>query len=145
MTPLPPRLPTWRSRLFLWLAEIAPLPLVYGEHDCALFAGGAVRAMHGVDPAERFRGRYRTLTGGLRILRREGFRDHTHVVSTLARPVAPAMAQIGDFAVIDTPDLPALGIVTGGQIHHLSLDGLSVTPLILPGDTRPLAREVWRT
>lgn len=145
MAALPPRLPDWRGRLFRWLAEIAPLPHAYGRHDCALFASGAVLAMHGVDPAAPFRGRYTTLTGGLRVLRREGFRDHTAVVASLGRPVPPAMAQIGDFAVIDTPDMPALGVVTGSQVHHLSLTGLSLTPLILPGAARPVAREVWRT
>ncbi|WP_370269248.1 hypothetical protein [Nioella sp.] len=142
---LPARLPGWRGRLYRWLAEIAPQPHVYGEHDCALFASGAIRAMHGVDPAENWRGRYTTLAGGLRLLRRDGFQSHVDVLARLGRPVTPALAQIGDFAVVDTPEMPALGIVTGSQLQLLRLDGLASLPLILPGNGGCVAREVWRT
>lgn len=145
---LPPRAPGWRGRLYAWLAEIAPFPHVYGSHDCALFGGGAILAMHGVDPAAEWRGRYTTWRGGLRVLRSAGYRDPIDVVSRLARAVPQATAQIGDLAIVDTPDHPAIGVVTGATLHLLRPDGLAILPLVAPGADGiavPLAREVWRT
>ena len=147
LTPLPPRPAGWHGRLYAWLLSIAGQPHVYGRHDCALFIAGGVQAMHGVDLAETWRGRYTTWRGGLRILRSAGYRDHLDLLARHARPVPPGAAQIGDVAVVDTPDHPALGFVTGGQIQMLRSDGLVSLPLLIPGPegVSRTAREVWRT
>lgn len=130
---LPPRLPEWRSRLYRWLDTAAMRPHVYGQHDCALIAAGAIEAMHGVDPAGQFRGRYSTWTGGVRVLRREGFDDLAALLHELGRPVPPMLAQIGDIAMLGDADHPTLGVVTGAQIAAPRPEGMATVPLIAAG------------
>ena len=74
-----PRLSNWTAPLIEYLAAAARRPFKPGHHDCALFAAGAVAAMTGTDFAAQWRGRYTTLRGGLRVIRRAG-----------ATPEAPA-------------------------------------------------------
>lgn len=108
---LPPRRPDWYEALSRYLAETARTPFAHGEMDCALFAAGAVAAMTGVDPAQRWRGRYKTLKGGLGALRRAGFADHLALTAALLPEIPVALAQPGDLAVVETADGPALGVV----------------------------------
>ena len=66
---------TWAADLTAYLASVADRPLVPGEHDCALFAAGAVEAMTGVDLAAEWRGTYESLPKGMRRLKSAGHRD----------------------------------------------------------------------
>lgn len=124
------RLPDWKPRLIAWLASIARNPFVPGEHDCALFVGGAIAAMTGEDPAARYRGRYTTIRGGLRVLRRDGHADHVALVASVLVEIAPIMAQVGDIAVVATEEGPALGVVAGAEILVLSPEGLVPVSLL---------------
>lgn len=134
---LPPRLTDWRSRLTRYFTEVARRPLAYGQHDCALFAAGAVEAMTGVDLAAEFRGRYTTVVEGLDLLAAkgaadglEGEIDHVSVLPLLFQPVVAAFAQVGDIAVVPVPgsNLPALGILEGQHIAVLRPDGMGFVP-----------------
>lgn len=147
IAPLPPRVAGWRSRLIAWLSSIADVPHQYGRHDCALLAAGAVQAMHGVDPAAEWRGRYTTWRGGLRVLRRCGFQDHVDVARRLGQPVAPGFVQFGDLVAVDAPGHPALGIVTGPQVALLRPEGLAFLPLVIEAPHGPVCVVVegWRT
>lgn len=120
----------WAVVLSQYLGEVARTPFAYGRNDCALFAAGAVKAMTGVDPAAAWRGRYRTLRGGLRILRADGHDDHIAAAAALLPEVAVAMAQPGDLAVVPTPDGLALGVVQGRAIYVLRPDGLGLVDLL---------------
>lgn len=124
------RLPDWKPRLIAWLTSIAGTPFAPGTHDCALFVAGAIHAMTGEDPAAPFRGRYTTVRGGLRVIRDAGFGDPVEMVASRLEEVAPLMAQVGDIAVVDTPEGPALGVVAGAEILVLGLDGLGAVPLV---------------
>jgi hypothetical protein len=124
------RRPDWKPRLIEWLASIARTPFEVGKHDCALFVAGAINAMTGEDPAARFRGRYTTVRGGLRVIRAEGFNDPVEMIANRLEEVAPLMAQVGDIAVVDTPEGPALGVVAGAEILVLGLDGLGAVSLL---------------
>ena len=70
------RLDDWHARLAAYVYEAGRTPFAYGAHDCALFAAGAVAAMTGTDLASDWRGRYRTLAGGLKAVKRAGHADH---------------------------------------------------------------------
>jgi hypothetical protein len=124
------RLSDWRTNLLTWLASTARSPFVYGAHDCALFTLGGVAAMTGHDLAAPFRGRYGTLAGGIRILRKAGYRDHVALVAASFDEIAPIFAQVGDIAVIDSVDGPALGLVQGEFIYALSRERLDLLPLL---------------
>lgn len=122
------RLTDWRSRLNAYLLDVKCEPLSYGVSDCALFAAGAVQAMTGEDPAVAFRGRYATLRGGLRVLRKAGYRDHIDLTTYLLPDVHPAFAGDGDIAAVDTSDGLALGIFSGEVVYVLAPIGLGVRP-----------------
>lgn len=124
------RLVDWHARLVAYLSDASRQPFEYGRHDCATFAAGAVAAMTGTDLAEAMRGRYRTLKGGLRMLRRDGFADHVEFAAANFEEVPVARACPGDIAAVPGPDGQALGIVQGGAIYVLTPGGLGLVPLL---------------
>lgn len=117
----------WQERLAAYLSSCAQRPFVYGEHDCALFATGAVQAMTGLDLAAPYRGRYTTFAGGRRVLRRDGYADHVALIA--AHLPETATPRPGDLAVIDTPDGPALGVVQGAMVYVVGDAALSLLPI----------------
>ena len=60
----------WEERLTMFLVGRDASPLVWGKSDCCLFSCDAVRAMTGADPAHFFRGKYDSLKGAYKILKR---------------------------------------------------------------------------
>lgn len=120
----------WQARLIDYLGGAARTPFADGQHDCALFAAGAVAAMTGHDYAAPYRGRYTTIRGGLRILRRDGFADHVALAAAHLPEKPVARANPGDLAVIDTLDGPALGVVQGEGIFVLGQNGMALVPLL---------------
>lgn len=120
------RLIGWQSRLTAWLATVSRTPFAPGQHDCALFAAGAIEAMTGCDLAADWRGRYRTLRGGVRVLRKAGYADHI----ALARSHFPLTTspRPGDLAVIQTPEGLALGVVQGAMIYAPAAIGWGLVP-----------------
>ncbi|MBL9046805.1 MAG: hypothetical protein JNK34_05755 [Tabrizicola sp.] len=120
----------WRTSLLAFVAEARHRTLVYGEYDCALFAAEAVRVMTGLDLAAPFRGRYTTLEGGLRVLRRHGFADHVALARAELETIAVAAAMPGDLAVFAVDPVPALGVVQGAAVYVLGRNGgLGLMPL----------------
>ncbi|MEI2806259.1 MAG: hypothetical protein V9G18_10040 [Albidovulum sp.] len=125
---IPVRRHDWRSRLSGVIEEALQRPFEWGHHDCALFAADAVLAMTGADHATFWRGRYRTPLGAMRILGRGGYEDHVDYVAAHLAEVHPALAAVGDIAVIGSEDGPALGIVTGPGIAVPGPSGLGFAP-----------------
>jgi hypothetical protein len=123
------RLPDWKQRLIAYLEDCVRRPFQFGRHDCALFAAGAVQAMTGTDPAADWRGRYRTLKGGLKAVRRAGYADHIALAAAVLPEVHPAFAAPGDLAVIGTPDGPALGVVQGEGVYVLGPDRIGLVSM----------------
>jgi hypothetical protein len=146
---IPPRLSDWRERLTAYLVSVAGRPFAYGSHDCALFVAGAVEAMTDFDPAALHRGQYDSLVDGLWHLRTasgselvdpwadddEGtpsWREkpelrtaHIDLLDFYLDEVPPALAQVGDIAVLAEVDgIAALGIFAGDVIAVLRPDGL---------------------
>ncbi|MCE8007128.1 hypothetical protein [Aestuariivita sp.] len=119
----------WMSRLTGYVGRTARLSIDPGTHDCALFLAGAVLAMTDVDFAAPYRGRYTTLRGGLRILRKDGFEDHIALARYHLETRPTAFLQVGDGAVVDTPLGPALGVVQGPSIYLVGYERQEVMPL----------------
>lgn len=118
----------WFAPLVEYLAGASAATFNPGTHDCALFAAGAVRAMTGTDFAAEYRGRYTTLRGGVRVLRKAGYRDHIDLArSCLLVTESPSP---GDLAVVALDDgSRALGVVQGTQVYLLRSTGLCLVPL----------------
>lgn len=123
------RLPDWRPRLTAYLRAAAGRSFEPGRHDCALFAAGAVQAMTGVDPAAAWRGRYTTLRGGLRVLRRDGIDGHVAAVSATLTEIHPSRAQLGDIMGVPADDGEiALGVLQGEAVYVLAPTGMALVP-----------------
>jgi hypothetical protein len=120
----------WRARLIDYLARAHSAPFRPGQHDCALFASGAVAAMTGVDLATHWRGRYRSIRGGLRVLRAEGYADHIALTDALLDDCPVSLAQVGDLAAVPGPDGLALGVVQGARVYVLRPEGLATVDLL---------------
>ena len=125
------RLPDWQARLVAYLHEARLRPFAYGRHDCSLFAADCVAAMTGQDMAAPWRGRYTTLRGGIRVLRKAGYRDHVALAASLFPEISPLSAQPGDLAVVPTDEGPALGVVQGEAVYLLGPTGLGLVSLLL--------------
>jgi len=121
----------WRSNLSTYLATQARTPFEYGRSDCALFASGAVDAMTGTDPAAEWRGKYTTLRGGLRVIRRAGFDDHIDATAAILAEVHPGRAQIGDIVEVPGDAGPALGVIVGEWIAVRTPTGVGYVPSTL--------------
>jgi len=84
--------------LSTYLAQCEGRPYAYGEHDCALFAAGAVLAMTGEDPAGPFRGRYCSRWSGDELLAAHGSDTLEAAIDGLFPQVAIGFAKRGDLA-----------------------------------------------
>ncbi len=104
-------------------------PFVPGQHDCAIFASGWVEAMTGTDVAKDWRGKYKTIAGGYRLIRESGYADHVDFVCKNFQEVPPSFAQVGDMAVVSGDDGLALGGVQGEIVFVLHPSGSGFVPL----------------
>jgi hypothetical protein len=68
----------------------------------------------------------------LKATRQEGLKlargSHLRILKQRFAPVAPALAQVGDIALIGEVGFPALGIFEGGHVMVLREDGLGLMP-----------------
>ena len=80
--------------------------------------------------AADWRGRYSTMRGGLRVLRKAGFEDHIALAAAHFPEVPPLMAQPGDLAVVPTDDGQALGVVQGEAVYVLGPHGLGLVSIL---------------
>lgn len=121
----------WEGRLTAYIRQCSRASFRPGELDCAMFFAGGVEAMTGVDHVAEWRGNYATIDEGLTALNALGFADHVAFVSSkLPELSSPLAAQRGDCAVLtDDNGFPALGIVQGENIYHMTLSGLALRPL----------------
>lgn len=102
------RLPDWQTRLTAALMSKRHEP-----GNCAEFAADMCLAMTGVDHAAPFRGRYTTIAGGLRVMRKAGYADHVDFVRKhfVEKPKVNAMP--GDLVILEGDDGPTVGVVQG--------------------------------
>lgn len=107
----------WKSRLTRYLLASRQRPFAYGTFDCALWVAGAIEAETGVDLGSSYRGRYTTYRGGLRVMRRDGHRDHLAYFAAHLPEAPMAMAAAGDVVALGTDEGIALGIVQGASGH----------------------------
>lgn len=87
-----------KAAMLRWSAA----PMTWGRDDCMLAVADVVRSLTGNDPARRFRGRYRSRTGALRLL---GPAGAVKAVANIARAlhgkrIKPALALPGDVGLV---------------------------------------------
>ena len=113
------------SMLIAYAADAGQQPFRPGRHDCALFAAGWVKQVTGRDLARGWRSTYRSLKRGQQLLQDAGFSDHVAFAAAHLPEIAPAFAQVGDLAVLETQ---AFGLNAGEMIYCLRPEGLGLVP-----------------
>ena len=113
------------SMLITYASEAGQRPFRPGRHDCAIFAAGWVKVVTGKDFARGWRSTYRSLRRGQQLLAEAGFADHIAFAAAHLSEISPALAQVGDVAVLNDQ---AFGIVAGEMIYCLRPDGLGLVP-----------------
>lgn len=124
------RLPDWLARLSAYIDEVRRRPFEYGQHDCTLFAAGAVAAMTGEDPAAAYRGKYASDEAGFALLRAEGTHDHIQRAVEMFPMRHPSTGRTGDLAVVEVETGLALGVVSGPRIFLVGMGGLYTVELM---------------
>lgn len=113
------RVPNWTARLAEVFAAAEGKPFAWGENDCCLFAADCCLAISGKDPAQVFRGKYKTEAGAKRALKKisgslEGaFDAHFAQVPWL-------FAQRGDVVLYEGPTGRGIGIFWSGHIWSIT-------------------------
>lgn len=130
MGPLTLKAPGWEARLYEALAEAAAKPFTWGTHDCGIWSVDTISKLREVpSPADRWRGRYRTAAGSVRVHRRMGWvTHHDAAVALYGEPLQHLLtAQRGDL-VLTGQD--AFGICVGSKVALLTEDrGMHYAPL----------------
>jgi len=92
----------WTTRLSEVIKAALERPFSWGEFDCCLFAADCAVAVCGTDPAEAYRGTYKTEAGAKRALKKQHGSLEAAWDACFAR-VAPAFIQRGDIAMYEAP------------------------------------------
>ncbi|MFH1806822.1 MAG: hypothetical protein ABID63_18230 [Pseudomonadota bacterium] len=128
------RLPGWEKKLSDWHVACAGTAFVWGQSDCCLTACDGLQAITGIDPASGFRGRYKTLRGAYRALKRfggGGLRETAQkITDDLGWPSVPVLtARRGDVGLVPTDQGEALAICLGARWVAQGRGGLVYLPL----------------
>ena len=132
------RVQHWPVLLDAYLRRAQELSFVWGEHDCCLFVSGWINICTGVDPAESWRGKYKSLPSALHLA---GVRD-CYNLGDIAQKAAtqygipsclPKMAGRGDIVLFKSNTFEGightLGIVDTNLIYSPGIECLQTVPL----------------
>ena len=121
------RLPDWQTRL-----TAALMAKRYTPGNCAEFAADMCLAMTGVDHAAPFRGRYSTIKGGYRVLRKAGYADHVDFVQRNFTEKLVIDLVPGDLVVLDGDDGLTVGVFQGSAGCYVpNGHGVGVVPITM--------------
>ncbi len=125
-----PRVPDFEARLSAVLDDARHKPMVWGQHDCVLFAFRAVQALGGPDLLEMTPGGWDERSGRA-LLHFFGGLERcvaAYAIWSGVVSVAPALALRGDFGVIKNGTDPAACLVLGAGVAVTGQHGLIIRP-----------------
>ncbi|EOJ8666828.1 MULTISPECIES: DUF6950 family protein [Providencia] len=129
------RHPQWTIKLPETLRAAMSRPFSWGEHDCCLFAADCSLAVCGIDIAEKVRGRYKTKSGAMRVLKSE-FGDLESGLSSFFTEIEPDKAIRGDIVMFNGDEGKTLGVLWAGKVWSVTESG------VLPVNHQPI--KAWR-
>lgn len=119
-----------RTRLLAAMANQERVPLKFGRSDCLMRLSDTVMAMTGVDYGARFRGRYKTLRGGYRVLAHEGFDGPIDFLTSPngagLREIHPSKAHDGDIGAVMDGGHWAFGHIVGADFFPCGARGTAI-------------------
>ncbi|HEM6845362.1 TPA: hypothetical protein U2I45_001994 [Providencia rettgeri] len=125
----------WTIQLPETLRAAMSRPFSWGEHDCCLFAADCALAVCGIDIAEKVRGRYKTKSGAMRVLKSE-FGDLELGLSSFFIEIEPDKAIRGDIVMFNGDEGKTLGVLWAGKVWSVTEYG------VLPVNHQPI--KAWR-
>lgn len=139
------RYQNWAEKLSDFLFASKDREFVRGEFDCALFACDAFLVQTGIDPGEDFRGKYTTLQGAAKELKKHGGTLRQVTVKKFEgefklQRVLVAFAQRGDMAYAKVGKETVLAVVDLSG-RFLTLSPHRVGPIVIPIEYISI---VWR-
>lgn len=123
------RVSDWYSRLFNLIIEKEHQPFKFGKNDCTLFGADVVLAITGVDLAASYRGKYRSLKGGMKLLKADGYTSNVDYLEKNFPETSLAFANAGDLCLINTEEGEAIAVLTGTVATGIGPNGLVRFPL----------------
>lgn len=120
------KLSNHRSAIMAVITEYDRKTLVYGEHDCAMFAAECLKAATGRDLLEEFRGKYSDYETGLALMAEKGFKSHVEYITNGLKKIHPSRAKFGDLCIVETGDQTGttVGVCGGGFVLVMGPRGL---------------------
>ncbi len=112
------------------LHSVTTKPFVWGDHDCALFAGDHIKAITGVDLITDYRGKYSNALGAIKILKEHGYNNLEELCKTNFPEINPVFSNVGDIILVNDEANEALGgaltIVLGEVLGVLTPGGYGI-------------------
>lgn len=103
---------------------------VWGKASDCFFTGLAViDAVKGTEYRKKYSGRYRTLRGAQKALRKEGHKTLVTFFADLLPQIPPAMAKAGDLAIVDVDGAEHVAVCNGLNFMAKIEDGLMICEL----------------
>lgn len=112
----------WTTRINEVIKAAQERPFSWGEFDCSLFAADCAVAVCGVDPAELYRGKYKTETGAKRLLKK----NHGSLEAAwdaCFKRIALSFIQRGDVVMYDAPGGRSVAVFWSGDYWSATEDG----------------------
>lgn len=113
----------WRVPFFEAIEAHRPHRFAWGTHDCAILTADAIAAITGVDLAAELRGRYSTREEADELLKAYGYGSTVAILAPRFDEIPPALAIVGDVAIVPTRWGPATAPVVGSEIVVFSPGG----------------------
>lgn len=118
------KLNNWLPNLQVLVEESRNKSFVYGQHDCCLFGADVVLAQTGIDLAADYRGKYKTLAGGIKLLKKAGYADQIDFLEKHLEEIPTAFASVGDIGVVSFEGMDSVCVVIGAFAAAITETGL---------------------
>jgi hypothetical protein len=107
-----------------YVDRVAGKPFAWGVNDCLIMVAGAVELLTGVDHAEGFRGRYRSLAEGKELIGTTLLR----FVGERLTAIEPVRAIDGDVGAVKQGKEWGFGVFVGPYLYVMTERGIGILP-----------------
>lgn len=125
------RHPDWSRRLIDIASVHSRQQAVWGQTDCLMVVGEVIQAVVGVNPLERFRGKYSTELGAAKVLRQNECENVLDVFADFLTLTETNRFQMlrGDVGVVLIQDQYHAGYILNDGIQVKQSEGMITLPL----------------
>ena len=107
-----------------YVDRVASRPFQWGVNDCLIMVAGAVELLTGVDHAEGFRGKYKSLAEGKKLIGTTLLR----FVGERLEAIHPVRAVDGDVGALKQGKEWGFGVFIGPHLYVMTETGIGILP-----------------